>query len=187
MDNSVKIHKKRIIKDIVSPVLKANGFTQKGTNYSKTNGHLIIKMTLQSQRHYKEENVENFRLEVRVYPNFLKEEELCENAYFDVDNITEVNSSWIQITPAKDIKNLELWITNELTNKCNYFSNSRYIAIIEKKVLQEKETLLKGIALKQEELRTRKPQQKNLVNIKKNTIILYKQKIRWIDKWLEVR
>ncbi len=178
--------KKEVIKEIISPTLKCMGFKKKGTFYSKIIYNLIIDIRLQSQRYYKEENIENFRINIKVYPSFITEKELCENAYFDNNSIQENNSSWIQITCDKNIEQFKIWLSDELNKKCKIFLSDSYKIFVKNKVLKEKENLLQKIILKKDDLKKLKSTQENMISILKNTILLYEQKIEWIDKWLEM-
>jgi hypothetical protein len=60
--------KKQIIKDIITPFFRSNGFTKRGVKYFNTINHLIYEAWIQTLKYRKIENTNEFRIEIKVIP-----------------------------------------------------------------------------------------------------------------------
>ncbi|NDV64887.1 hypothetical protein [Bacteroides sp. 224] len=106
--------KKELIKKIVVPFFKRNNFQKKGVRFYRDLSFFQIEVDIQSQRYYKEENEENFRINYLI---------LCGRfsllfggkGVFGGGAIQQENS-WITITNKTDINKLSNWLENELEN-----------------------------------------------------------------------
>ncbi|MFR5441931.1 hypothetical protein [Alistipes sp.] len=54
--------RKEIIQAIIKPYMKSKAFQNKGMRFIKDMGLFQIEVEIQSQRYYKEEHTENFRI-----------------------------------------------------------------------------------------------------------------------------
>ena len=84
--------------------MKSKAFQNKGMRFIKDMGLFQIEVEIQSQRYYKEEHTENFRIN---YFLFCREEK----------------SSWIKINPQTDIERLKSWLLCELDSMLNKLEN----------------------------------------------------------------
>jgi hypothetical protein len=106
------IIQKQIIKEIINPFFKNNGFSRKGVRYIKKLDYFIIEVEIQRQRYDKDEGIENFRINMSVY---------SENSYrlfygsmtFGGYSIAGKNS-WITTDENTNIDELKIWLNDEL-------------------------------------------------------------------------
>lgn len=104
--------KKELITKIVAPFFKRNEFQKKGVNFYRDLSFFQIKAEIQSQRYYKEKDIENFRI------NYLISCERFSSLFggtgiFGGGAIQQENS-WITITNDTDTDKLSNWLENEL-------------------------------------------------------------------------
>ena len=102
---------KQLIKEVINPFFKSNGFARKGVKYVKKLDYFIIEVEIQRQRYYKDERVENFRINMGVY---------SENSYrlvmkFGGYSIAGENS-WITTDESTNLSELASWLSTELNN-----------------------------------------------------------------------
>ena len=102
--------------------MKSKSFQNKGMRFTKDMGLLQIEVEIQSQRYYKEEHTENFRIN---YFLFCREftELLGKRLSFAGGSIAEEKSSWIKINPQTDIERLKSWLLSELDSMLNKLEN----------------------------------------------------------------
>ena len=107
--------RKEIIKSLIKPFFKDNLYLNKGTKFYKELGFFKIEVEIQSQRYYKDENTENFRINYKLTSaEFEKEEkDYSMNHHFYGFDICEKNS-WIEINSSTNIENKKNWLKNEL-------------------------------------------------------------------------
>ena len=116
--------KKELIKKVVNPFFKTNGFVKKGVNFYQDLSYFQIEADIQSQRYYKEEGIENFRINYQI---------MCSNftshygykVSFGGGWIAQ-ESSWIRIDSNTQLANLSDWIQKELnkiTDLMDIYSN----------------------------------------------------------------
>jgi hypothetical protein len=102
----------QLIKEVINPFLKNNGFLRNGVKYIKKLDYFIIEAAIQRQRYYKDDRIENFRININVY---------SENAFklfygsmtFGGYSI-QGEGSWITTDENTDIDKTTLWLNNEL-------------------------------------------------------------------------
>lgn len=126
--------RKEIIKTIIKPILKENNYTNKGVYFFKTSNLFTVEINIQSQKYYKEENTENFRVCYSLFYNEL-EEKLRGRYSFGGGFISNANS-WIIINPSTDIANLKIWLEEELNivfNKIKQLQDIDYLIEVWKK------------------------------------------------------
>ena len=106
--------KKELIKNIIKPFFKKHGFTNKGVNFYKDLEEFEIKANLQSQRYYKEENVEKFRINIAIYiKEFIQKTEKTFPVY---GRFIPQNSDWIEISAETNYETLVSWLDQTLIN-----------------------------------------------------------------------
>ena len=106
------IKQKILIKDIINPFFKTNGFLRKGVKYIKKLDYFIIEIEIQRQRYYKDNEVENFRINGKVY---------SENSYrlFYGSMVfggfcIQGENSWITTDNKTNTNEQKLWLNIEL-------------------------------------------------------------------------
>lgn len=104
--------RKEIIQAIIKPYMKSMGFKNKGILFTKDMGLFQIEVEIQSQRYYKEENTENFRINYSLFCHEFTELSGRKLA-FAGGSIYE-KSSWIEINLQTDIERLKKWLLCEL-------------------------------------------------------------------------
>lgn len=141
--------RKEIIQAIIKPYMKSKGFKNKGILFTKDMGLFQIEVEIQSQRYYKEENTENFRIN---YSLFCREfTELSGRKLGFAGGSIQEESTWIEINPQKDIERLKRWLLCELDSMMDKIENKyslEYLLEIWKKYntnLQYPFLLLKNI------------------------------------------
>jgi hypothetical protein len=169
--------KKQIIKEIIKPFFKNNGFTNKGVKYNKDIKYFQIKANIQSLRYYKRENVEEFRIDGKIY---LVDTDIAIIRFF-----IPSNTSHITIDENINIEELKLSINNDLNNLVKVFEKYNNIKEIIKEQLEEVKSLENKIIEKKNELEKETTNQ-NLIKILKNTIELYGNKINKINNWIKI-
>lgn len=92
--------------------MKSKSFQNKGVLFTKDMGLFQIEVEIQSQRYYKEENTENFRINYSLFCHEFTEL-LGRKLAFAGGSIHE-KSSWIEINPQTDIERLKKWLLCEL-------------------------------------------------------------------------
>lgn len=111
----VKDIKKRLIKEVVKPFFKENGFGNKGVNFGKDIALFTIKADIQSQKYYKIQEEENFRINCSVvcpaFNEFCRELSIQRN--FGGLVISGANS-WITIKADTGYDGLVAWLESEL-------------------------------------------------------------------------
>ena len=102
--------------------MKSKAFQNKGMRFIKDMGLFQIEVEIQSQRYYKEEHTENFRIN---YFLFCREftELSGRKLSFAGGSIAEEESSWIKINPQTDIERLKSWLLYELDSMLNKLEN----------------------------------------------------------------
>jgi hypothetical protein len=173
--------KKVIIKDIITPFFKNNGFAKKGIKYFKNINHLIIEAGIQSLRYYKKENTDEFRIVIKIYPD---NSAVHANMYFGGYHIPR-ESSHIIIDENSDIEELKTNIQNELNNLLVYLTEYNNI----EKILYEQKEYIKKLNDEIIEYKNRLKREtgnENLINIIKNTIKLKEENIDIINKWIKI-
>ena len=100
--------RKEIIQAIIKPYMKSKEFKNKGILFTKDMGLFQIEVEIQSQRYYKEENTENFRIN---YSLFCREfTELSDRKLGFAGGSIQEESTWIEINPQTDIERLRRWL-----------------------------------------------------------------------------
>jgi hypothetical protein len=169
--------KKQIIKEIIKPFFKNNDFINKGVKYNKDIKYFQIEANIQSLRYYKRENVEEFRIDGRIY---LVDTDIAIIRFF-----IPSNTSHITIDENINIEELKLSINNDLNNLLKVFEKYNNIKEIIKEQLEEVKSLENKIIEKKNELEKETANQ-NLIKILKNTIELYRNKINKINNWIKI-
>ena len=106
--------KKELIKKVVNPFFKANGFVKKGVNFYRDLSYFQIEADIQSQRYYKEEGIEKFRINYGISCNCFTSH--CgRKEYFGGGDIAQ-ETSWISIDSNTQLDTLSDW-TQEKLNK----------------------------------------------------------------------
>ena len=102
--------------------MKSKAFQNKGMRFIKDMGLFQIEVEIQSQRYYKEEHTENFRIN---YFLFCREftELSGRKLSFAGGSIAEEESSWIKINLQTDIERLKSWLLYELDSMLNKLEN----------------------------------------------------------------
>ena len=104
--------KKELIKKVVTPFFKNNGFLKSGVKFYRNLSFFQIEADIQSQRYYKENGVENFRIHYHIscerFTSFYGRKE-----YFGGGTIQR-ESSWITIDDNTELEILSKWIQEEL-------------------------------------------------------------------------
>ncbi len=170
--------RKELINNIIKPFFKNELYSNKGIYFFKDYGFIQVVTEIQSQRYYKEENSENFRINFELYCNEF------ENIYglkkiFGGFSVHE-KSSWIEINPNVDLEKKGQWLLSELENAILEINKRIKIDnLIE--IWGEDETDIRLIFLlkknepeKYKELKTKL--QAKLIKIKTELIDLEKQK-----------
>lgn len=104
--------KKDLIKNVIKPFFKTHGFSNKGVNFHKDFDIFSLKVEIQSQRYYKEENVEKFRLNFDLY--ILDFPEKNKETLFFMACIGEDLGSWITISPSTSYEEISAYLQTKL-------------------------------------------------------------------------
>lgn len=101
--------------------MKSKSFQNKGVLFTKDMGLFQIEVEIQSQRYYREENTENFRIN---YSLFCREfiELSGRKLSFAGGSISE-KSSWIEINPQREMEQLKNWLLCELDSMMDKLEN----------------------------------------------------------------
>lgn len=120
--------RKEIIQAIIKPYMKSKGFKNKGILFTKDMGLFQIEVEIQSQRYYKEENTENFRIN---YSLFCREfTELSGRKLGFAGGSIQEERTWIEINPQTDIERLKRWLLcelNSMMDKIEYKYSPEYL------------------------------------------------------------
>jgi hypothetical protein len=173
--------KKQIIKTIITPFFKNNGFIKKGVKYYKNINHLIIMADIQSQRYYKEEKIEKFRINVSIYPDNTNGTAIT----FWTDYIGSPETSWITINGATDIEELKIMVINKLNEKLIIMDRYNNVGNLIKILKIDINETNKIIMEKKNELE-KETENKNLIYILKNTINNCEKRINIINDWIKI-
>lgn len=104
--------KKELIKQVIKPFFKQHGFSNKGINFYKDIDQFHIHVWIQSQRHYKEQGKEKFRIEFDVYmPEF--SQKIKPNLFYGA-TITDHESSWIVLLDSSNFDEMAHYLQNKL-------------------------------------------------------------------------
>ncbi len=101
-----------IIKSLIKPYYRRESYTNKGNKFFKDLGFIQIEIDIQSQRYYKNENSENFRINYNLLCREFKEK-YGVNKNFGCHSISE-KTSWIEINQNINLKSKKEWLLNEL-------------------------------------------------------------------------
>ena len=113
--------RKEIIQAIIKPYMKSKKFKNKGILFTKDMGLFQIEVEIQSQRYYKEENTENFRIN---YSLFCREfTELSNRKLGFAGGSIQEESTWIEINSQTDIERLKRWLLYELNSMMDKIEN----------------------------------------------------------------
>lgn len=113
--------RKEIIQAIIKPYMRSKSFQNKGVLFIKDMGLFQIEVEIQSQRYYKEDNTENFRIN---YSLFCREfTELSGRKLGFAGGSIKEKSSWIEISPQTDIERLKTWLLCELDSMMDKLEN----------------------------------------------------------------
>lgn len=104
--------KKELIKNIIKPFFKKEGFSNKGVNFYKDLGEFELYADLQSQRYYKEENTQNFRINFKLL--IKKFTQMTGKTFGVYGGFVPIKGSWIEISPTTDYQEVASWLSNEL-------------------------------------------------------------------------
>lgn len=108
--------------------MKSKGFKNKGILFTKDMGLFQIEVEIQSQRYYKEDNTENFRIN---YSLFCREfTELSDRKLGFAGGSIQEESTWIEINPQTDIERLKRWLLcelNSMMDKIEYKYSLEYL------------------------------------------------------------
>jgi hypothetical protein len=181
MENEPLKMKKQIIKDIITPFFRNNNFTKKGVKYYKNINHLIIMAEIQSQRYYKEENIENFRINIRIYPDITNDT----SETFWMGSIDFPETSWITINEKTDMEEIRIRLINKLNEKIKIIDEYNNVENIMEKVKCKIDELNKQMIEKKNKLE-KETENKNLINILKNTINNCERSINIINNWIKI-
>lgn len=168
--------KKHIIKDIITPFFKNNGFIKKGVKYFKDIDRFKITVNIQSLKYHKTDNAEEFRINVKI---------ILENT----DEIIRYlfipsNTSHITIDDNINIEELKLSISNDLSNLLKTLQKYNNIEEIIKEQL-EKIELLEGIIVEKKKLLEQETTNQNLIYILRNEIERYTDSVNIINNWIK--
>jgi hypothetical protein len=170
--------KRQIIKDTITPFFKGNGFIKKGVTYFNTINHLTVEAWVQTLRYYKIENTDAFRIDIKIYPDNVM------HIYFGCYYIPR-NSSHITITENTNMDELKINLQNELNEFAVYLDKYNNIEQIIQEQQKEIEELENTIMEKSKKL-GKETQNKNLINILKNTINNCEKSISIIKNWIKI-
>lgn len=111
--------KKEIIKNVIKPFFKKHGFLNKGVNFykdfDKNFGVFQLNVQIQSQRYYKEEDKEKFRLNFELYmPEFNQK---VEEKSFGSNWIGEEDGGWVILTLSTNYDEISLYLNQKLEEK----------------------------------------------------------------------
>jgi hypothetical protein len=173
--------KKQIIKDIITPFFKNNGFVKKGVKYSKNINHLIFIANIQSQRFYKEEKIENFRINIRICPDNTNDTSIT----FWMSSIDFPETSWITINETTDMEKLKIGLINKLNERIIIINEYSNVGNLIEKLKCEIDELNKIIIEKKIKLE-KEDENINLINILKNTINNYEKRRDIINNWIKI-
>jgi hypothetical protein len=174
--------KKQILKNIITPFFKNNGFIKSGVKYSKNINHLIIVANIQSQRYYKDEKVENFRINIMVYP------EISQFFYFRYYAIDFPETSWITIDEETNIEELKIKLNKKLSEVLIVMNEYNDVEKVVEKMKEEINELNNQIVKKKKDLEIefeKESRNENLINIEKNTIEICNRKVDIINNWIK--
>ena len=168
--------KKNIIKDILTPFFKNNGFIKKGVKYFKNINHFNIIVDIQSLKYHKIENREEFRVNVEIN--------------LDTCGITiggfsiPSNDSHITIDEKTNIEEVKLNINKDLESLMKCFEKYDNVKEIIEEQIQEIELLEEKIIKTKNELNNETDNQ-NLIYVLKNSIELYTNNVILIKNWIK--
>jgi hypothetical protein len=103
---------KLLIKDVVDPFFRNNGFSRKGVKYIKKLDYFIIETEIQRQRYYKDNGVENFRINGIVYSEHSYK--LFYGSLKFGGYCIQGEGSWITTDENTNISELKSWLNAEL-------------------------------------------------------------------------
>ena len=104
---------KQLIKEVINPFFKNNGFSKKGVKYTKTLDYFIIVVEIQRQRYYKDTGVENFRINMDVYSE--NSYKLFYGSMSFGGCCIQGEGSWITTDEHTDMNELKSWLNTELS------------------------------------------------------------------------
>ena len=174
--------KKQIIKDVITPFFKNNSFTKKGVKFFKNINALVIEAEIQSQRYYTEENVKNFRIDVRVFPND-DSNYTSRSVLFGYCTIMFPETSWITINENTNFEELKIRLENELSKVLLVVEESSNLDLMIEKGKNAIKELEKSILKNNSELEKESDNQ-NLIHVLKNQLKTFNAKIEVINNWL---
>lgn len=135
----IKEIKKRLIKEVIKPFFKENGFNNKGVNFEKDICTLFtIIADIQSQRYYKTPGEENFRINCQIISLPFKEitKGLSLQQSFGGLSISHDNS-WITITESSSYENIAEWLRTDLNRIIRLESHFLDTEVIIRKLREE--------------------------------------------------
>lgn len=113
--------RKEIIQTVIKPYMKRKAFKNKGRLFTKDLGLFQIEVEIQSQRYYKDEGSENFRIKYSLVCSELTE--LSGWALSFTGGSISEESSWIEINQQTDTDRLRKWLLCELDSMMDKFEN----------------------------------------------------------------
>ncbi|MDR1195502.1 MAG: hypothetical protein LBL00_03395 [Endomicrobium sp.] len=120
-----------LIKDIIDPFFKNNGFSRKGIKYIKKLDYFIIETEIQRQRYYKDDEVEKFRINGIVYSENSYKLFYCSLKFGGY--CIQGEGSWITTDKNTNISELKSWLNTELNKLPKIFEEYNDVdKIIEK-------------------------------------------------------
>jgi glutamate synthase domain-containing protein 2 len=104
--------KKELIKKVVNPFFKTTGFTKRGVNFYQDLSYFQIEADIQNQRYYKEQGIENFRINYRISCSHFTSQYGYKECFGGGDIAGE--TSWVRIDSETQLATLSDWIQKEL-------------------------------------------------------------------------
>lgn len=138
--------KKDLIKNVIKPFFKAHGFLNKGVNFCKEFDIFSLKVDIQSQRYYKEENEEKFRLNFNLF--ILDFPKKNKETLFLMACIGEDLGSWVSISSSTSYEEISTYLQTKLEETLKEITEQTKFETILKRFENEPFDLRYGFLLK---------------------------------------
>ena len=130
--------KKELIRKVINPFFKTNGFVKKGVTFYQDLSYFQIEADIQSQRYYKEKNIEKFRINYGIFcNNFIQK---CGHKEYIEKGFISQETSWISLDSETQIDSLSTWLQEELSKITELIERYSNISNIDKIIDQFRDT-----------------------------------------------
>ena len=176
--------KKQIIKEMITPFFKNNGFSKKGVKYFNVTDFLIIEAEIQSQRYYTNKNIKNFRININRLPN-INSNATSRLVSFGFHTISFSETSWITIDGNMNFEILKSKMKVEIDGALLFIAESnnlnRMIANAEEQLEYFKKAILSSESKLEQESNTQYWIDTLKLSIERNN-----ERINMINDWLRI-